>query len=116
MKNLASKIIQYVLYFKSLFWTFLALIQFIFPVSGTVLPIHSFLFLLNGIVFFCIGFSFTRAHKDIFRGAVVFLGVNIFLVLMDGFSVMDVLSILLDVVALMVLFWFQGIFSFKKED
>jgi hypothetical protein len=115
MKTLLSQVAQYVLYFKSLFWSFLALMQFLFPTTQTMLPVYNFLFLLNGIVFFCIGFSFLRAPKDIFRGATAFLIVNMILVLLNGFNSMDILSILLDVVVLGILLQQQGFFLKKSE-
>ncbi len=114
MKELVFRIVQYILYFKALFWAFLALMQFLFPITGTMLPIYTFLFLLNGIVFFSIGFAFQRSPRDVFRGAVVFLIGNIVLVLLDGFGVMDILSILIDLGVLGVLFWNQGLFNWKK--
>lgn len=115
MKTLLSQIAQYILYFKALFWAFLALMQFLFPTAQTMFPIYNFLFLLNGIVYFCIGFSFLRAPKDIFRGATVFLIVNMILVLLNGFDLMDSLSILLDVGVLGILLQQQGFFLKKSE-
>lgn len=115
MKDLLSSIGQYLLYFKALFWAFLALMQFLFPTTETMLPIYNFLFLLNGIVFFCIGFSFVRAPKEVFRAAVVFLIVNMFLVLMDGITSVDMLSICLDGGVLAILFQSQGFFKKEKN-
>lgn len=115
MKSFLSQTAQYILYFKALFWAFLALIQFLFPTVETMLPIYNFLFLLNAIVFFCIGFSFLRAPKDIFRGATAFLIVNMILVLLNGFNSMDILSILLDVGVLIVLFQRQEFFIQKSK-
>lgn len=115
MKNLLSSIGQYLLYFKALFWAFFALMQFLFTTAETMLPIYNFLFLLNGIVFFCIGFSFIRAPKDIFRAAVIFLIVNMFLVLMDGITSVDILSICLDGGVLAILFQSQGFFKKEKK-
>ena len=115
MKSLLSQIAQYILYFKALFWAFLVLMQFLFPTVETMLPVYNFLFLLNAIVFFCIGFSFLRAPKDVFRGATVFLFMNMFLVFLKGFNSMDILSILLDLIVLGILFHQQGFFLKKSE-
>ena len=114
MRNITSYIIQYVLYFKALFWALLALMQFIFPMGDSVFQIHSFLFLLNGIVFFCIGFAFSRANKEVFRGAVAFLVANILLVLIDGFGAMDAISIILDMGVLMAMKY--QMFHIKKPE
>jgi hypothetical protein len=115
MEKLLSHIAQYILYFKALFWAFLALMQFLFPTASTMLPIYNFLFLLNGIVFFCIGFSFLRAPKDVFRGATAFLVVNMILVCLDGFNSMDIFSIFLDLCVLGILLQKQGFFVKKEE-
>lgn len=114
MKKLLFQIVKYILYFKALFWTFLALMQFLFPITGTMLPIYTFLFLLNGIVFFTIGFAFQHSPREVFRGAVVFLIGNIALVLLDGFGMMDALSIIIDIGVIGVLIWNQGLFNLKK--
>jgi len=114
MRELVFQIVKYILYFKALFWAFLALMQFLFPIAGTMLPIYTFLFLLNGIVFFTIGFAFQHSPREVFRGAVVFLIGNIALVLLDGFGMMDALSIAIDLGVLGVLLWNQGFLDWKK--
>ena len=113
MKKTPLRIVQYVLYFKAVFWALLSLVQFVFPGAEEIFPIQSFFFLLNGIVFFCVGFSVWRAPKEIFRAAVVFLIGNVFLVLVDGFTGLDVLSMLLDVGAIITLYFYKNT-NFKQ--
>ncbi len=114
MRELVFRIVKYILYFKALFWAVLALMQFLFPITGTMLPIYTFLFLLNGIVFFTIGFAFQHSPREVFRGAVAFLIGNIALVFLDGFGAMDALSIAIDLGVLAVLLWNQGLLDWKK--
>ena len=113
MKKTSLYIIRYVLYFKAIFWVLLALMEVLFAMDEVRVPIYGFLFLLNAIVFFCIGASITRAPKEIFRGAIAFLLANIFLVFLDGFGGIDVFSIVLDAGVLSVLVY-QKWFNFQN--
>lgn len=106
MKQIATKNIKYLFYFRSATWLILAVIYFIRQASPNPNVTYStvaILLLINALIYFSLGFLLEKKSKLVFWITSLFVFANIILTITDNFGIIDGASLLIDITIITLL-------------
>lgn len=100
----SPKIVSYLLYAKGLIWIGLSIFYFINQVSpnpNVVFQVVAFLLVTNAVIYFLLGYFWKRTKGGfMFWLTIAFVLSNVVLTVTDQMGVLDILSLITDVLVL----------------